>query len=126
MFKITVNDQQTYEIIQDNGQLVVDGNLFAWDVQPVNAHTFHILKDNQSYTAEILQADYARKVLVIKINGHTYHIKAQDRLDLLLEKMGMATVETATSSAVNAKSEEAFFRNLFERTRRGCGGSHGT
>lgn len=102
MFKITVNDQQTYEIIQDNGQLVVDGNLFAWDVQPVNAHTFHILKDNQSYTAEILQADYARKVVVIKINGHTYHIKAQDRLDLLLEKMGMANGGTRQVKEVKA------------------------
>jgi biotin carboxyl carrier protein len=90
MFKITVNEGQTYEIVEDNGQLFVSGEPFNWDVQPVNEHTFHILRDNKSYTAEILEADHANKSFVIKINGHTYRLKAQDELDLLLEKMGMA------------------------------------
>jgi biotin carboxyl carrier protein len=68
----------------------VSGEPLNWDVQPVNEHTFHILRDNKSYTAEILEADHANKSFVIKINGHTYRLKAQDELDLLLEKMGMA------------------------------------
>jgi biotin carboxyl carrier protein len=29
-------------------------------------------------------------MFVIKVNGHTYQVKAQDQLDLLLEKMGIA------------------------------------
>jgi biotin carboxyl carrier protein len=90
MFKITVNGGQTYEIMQEDGQLQLDGNPFHWDIQPVNAHTFHILKDSRSYTAEVLQADYATKHFVIKLNGQTYQVKGQDQLDLLLEKMGMA------------------------------------
>lgn len=102
MFKITVNDQQTYEIVQDNGQLVLDGNLLTWDIQPINAHTFHILKEGQSYTAEILQADHTRKTFVIKINGHTYQLKAQDQLDLLLEKMGMANGDARRVKEVKA------------------------
>jgi hypothetical protein len=68
----------------------VSGETFNWDVQPINEHTFHILKDHKSYTAEILEADHARKMFVIKVNGHTYQVKAQDQLDLLLEKMGIA------------------------------------
>jgi biotin carboxyl carrier protein len=102
MFKITVNEGQTYEIIQDNGQLVMDEKALAWDVQPINAHTFHILKDSRSYTAEILQADYARKTFVVKINGQTYQVKAQDNLDLLLEKMGMANAGTKQVKEVRA------------------------
>jgi biotin carboxyl carrier protein len=102
MFKITVNSQQTYEIIQDNGQLLLDGNPLNWDVQAINAHTFHILKDARSYTAEVLQADYEKKTFVIKINGYTYQIKAQDQLDLLLEKMGIANGGAAHVKEVKA------------------------
>jgi carbonic anhydrase len=77
MFKIIVNNGQTYEIVQDDGLLQLNGKPFPWDVQPLNPYTFHILKDARSYTAEVLQADYAAKTFVIKINGHTYHIQAQ-------------------------------------------------
>lgn len=90
MFKITVNTQQTYEVAKENEQLLVDGKPVNWDILPLNAHTFHILKDAQSYRAEILEADYAKKAFVVRINSHTYRITAQDQLDLLLEKMGIA------------------------------------
>jgi acetyl/propionyl-CoA carboxylase alpha subunit len=90
MFKITVNTNHTFEFSRNNNDLLLNGEPFGWDVLTMNDHTFHILKNNQSYTAEVLQADYSQKHFIIKVNGNIYKIEVKDRFDLLLEKLGMS------------------------------------
>lgn len=102
MFKINVNTDKPYEAVQDKSGLQLNGQPLNWDIQPLNGHTFHIIKDNQSYTAEVIQADYARKEFVIKINGTIYELKAQDQLDLLLDKLGMSAANTARIKEIKA------------------------
>ena len=90
MFKITVNENQVSEFSKQNGKLFRQGQFFEWDLQKISDRFYHILKDNQSYNAEILEADFVKKEFTVKINGNIYQIKAQDSMDLLLEKLGMS------------------------------------
>jgi biotin carboxyl carrier protein len=102
MFKITVNENQVAEITHENGKLYVDGQSFQWDIQKISSRFYHILKDNQSYNAEILEADYSKKEFVVKINGNIYQVKAQDSMDLLLEKLGMSNNSSRQIKEVKA------------------------
>ena len=42
------------------------------------------------YRIELLEADYARKHFVFKVQGETVRVQLKDELDLLVEKLGMA------------------------------------
>lgn len=102
MFRINVTTGQQFEAVENNGKLHLNNEPLNWDVQALNEHTFHIIKDDQSYTAEVIQADYTKKEFVIKINGSIYELKAQDHLDLLLEKLGMSAGNAARIKEIKA------------------------
>src|SRR4028119_961854 len=102
MFKITVNENQVSEFTHENGKLYVQVQPFEWDLQKISERFYHILKDSQSYNAEILEADYVKKEFTVKINGNIYQVKAQDNMDLLLEKLGMSNNSSRQVKEVKA------------------------
>jgi len=88
MLKISVN-QSIFDIEKEKESLKINGVPLAWDIKKIGEDEFHILYQDRSYNAEIIKADYVEKSFTIKINGNTYQLAAQDRFDLLLEKLGM-------------------------------------
>lgn len=94
--------EQTFEIRQEKGQVFVNEKPQSWDLLNLKPNTYHILKDEQSYLVEVLEADKLSKTFSIKVNGHLYELTAQDNLDLLLQKLGMDKVATAKISEVKA------------------------
>jgi acetyl/propionyl-CoA carboxylase alpha subunit len=50
---------------------------------------FTIEKNGKIFKADLLKVDYKEKTFLIKINGRRIEVKAQDRFDLLLAKLGM-------------------------------------
>jgi len=97
MYQTTLTNQP---VIIDfaNGQPTLNGEPFVWDLIKLSERTFHILHQNRSYTAEVLDLNAAEKSVSLKINGHIHQVKLKDRFDLLLEKMGMSD---AASTKVN-------------------------
>ncbi|GAB3718185.1 acetyl-CoA carboxylase biotin carboxyl carrier protein subunit [Spirosoma flavus] len=95
MYTTTLNDQPfTIDFTPDGPTL--NGTSFDWDLVKLSERSFHILHQNRSYSAEILELNVAEKSVRLKINGHLHQVQLKDRFDLLLEKMGM-------SSAANAR-----------------------
>ncbi|QMW05870.1 acetyl-CoA carboxylase biotin carboxyl carrier protein subunit [Spirosoma foliorum] len=80
----------------------LNGELFAWDLVKLSDRTFHILHQNRSFTAEVLELNTAEKTVTLKINGHIYPVKLKDRFDQLLEKMGMGTLASAKINELKA------------------------
>lgn len=80
----------------------LNGELFAWDLVKLSDRTFHILHQNRSFTAEVLELNTAEKTVTLKINGHIYPVKLKDRFDQLLEKMGMSTLASAKINELKA------------------------
>lgn len=89
MLKVTVNDSTTLEIATTQAATTINGEAFAWDMVPIDNGRFHVLQNNRSYNAEVLEANYAEKTFKIKVNGTIHNVVAKDRFDLLLEQMGL-------------------------------------
>ncbi len=97
MFQAKVNGKKFKIELAEEG-LLVDGQPLLWDVLRVADGYFHILHHNKSYRAEVVKRDAGTKTYTLKINGHLFSVELKDKVDLLLEKMGM---NAAASSKIN-------------------------
>ena len=73
-----------------------------WDICQISAEQYHILKDNVSYNAELVAADFDSKTFQVTVNGKNYEVQLKDKLDLLLEKMGINNVNAITVNEIIA------------------------
>ncbi|MBA9078823.1 MULTISPECIES: acetyl-CoA carboxylase biotin carboxyl carrier protein subunit [Rufibacter] len=80
---------KTWQVVVEKNQILLNNAPFTWDLLPLNATSFHIIKDGKSYTAELLETEPDTKTFQIKINGNVHTLQVQDRMDLLLESLGM-------------------------------------
>lgn len=103
MYQTTVNDSPTSSQIEftTNGPIFND-EPFAWDITKLTDRTFHIIRHNQSFTAEVLNLNAVEKMVSLKINGHIHTVRLKDRFDLLLEKMGMSSAVSAKVNTIKA------------------------
>lgn len=102
MLKAIINDKLNYEVSNEKEQILLNGNAFSWDLQKISESDFHVLKDNKSYNAEIVEANYAEKVFKVKVNGTIHTIQLKDKTDLLLEKMGLSNAASAKLNDLKA------------------------
>jgi biotin carboxyl carrier protein len=98
MLKAIVNENQTFEVEKSKEEILLNNQAFSWDLEQISSKDFHILKDNQSYNAELVEANYAEKIFKIKVNGTIHSVQLKDKTDILLEKMGMGS---AASNKLN-------------------------
>ena len=85
MYKIAVNGTEKFEI---EGQ-TINGQPYEWDVLKMEEGRFHIIKDDRSFSTEVVSANYEEKSFSIKVNGSIYEIGVKDRYDILLQSLGM-------------------------------------
>lgn len=101
MLKATVNTQ-TFDIQSDKAEITVNTQPFNWDMVEIKDGNFHILYNNRSFNAEVLEADYQTKSFLIKINNSKYSISVKDRFDILLDQMGMSNANMAKVNDLKA------------------------
>lgn len=85
--KINNSKEPNFEI-QDN---TINGEVFQIDIAELKAGTFHVLRNNQSYTVEVIKADAQFKTITLKVNGNKYELEIRDKFDELLNRLGMNT-----------------------------------
>lgn len=94
MYQTTLNQQPAVIDFTAAGP-TLNGEAFDWNLVRLSERTFHIIRDNRSFTAEVLALNAAEKTVRLKINGHLHEVQLKDRFDLLLEKMGMSSASAA-------------------------------
>lgn len=67
----------------------LNGKSFEWDIAKEKAGRFHVLKDNKSYTIEVIHSDPIEKKCTLKVNGNTYTFELKDKFDELLKNLGL-------------------------------------
>lgn len=105
MYTATVNEQSPLSIDFTSAQAdkpTINGDPFDWDLVRLTDQTVHILYQNRSYTAEVLEMNTVDKTVSLMINGHPYQVALKDRFDLLLEKMGMSSAASAKVNDLKA------------------------
>lgn len=93
-YKISVNEDAEFNFTAEQ--------ITNYDFVKEQDGNFHILKNNKAYRAEIEQADFAKKMFSIKINGNRYEIKVEDHFDQLVNKLGLSVVNTQKASDIKA------------------------
>jgi acetyl/propionyl-CoA carboxylase alpha subunit len=91
--KATVN-QQLFEVNYDHRKqsFTVGDAPVTLDILALDGQHFHILKNNKSYRAEVIEKNTGAKKVVLKINGEVYSVALTDALDELLDKLGFDKV----------------------------------
>lgn len=102
MYKIKVNDKFDFKLEREKGALIVNGEVAVADIKQLGKLSYHVIRNNASYNAEVVTLNKAAKTAEIKVNGNTYHITAKDQFDLLLEQLGMSSINAAKVSEIKA------------------------
>jgi acetyl/propionyl-CoA carboxylase alpha subunit len=104
MYKIKVNDR--FEFVTNTngvtGITTVDDNVIEGDISQVKENLYHLIIKNKSYTAEIVTADYKTREFKIRVNNNIYSLKARDKYDDLLKKMGFEMKNNLKADAIRA------------------------
>ncbi|TWO31912.1 acetyl-CoA carboxylase biotin carboxyl carrier protein subunit [Seonamhaeicola sediminis] len=91
IFKTKVNDTFDFEINTED--------ISKLDVVEISKSKFHILQNNKSFRATIVESDFNHKTYKVKINKNVYRVNIFNDLDLLIKEMGFAI---GTSKHINS------------------------
>ena len=86
----------------EGDQLIYNGKPFNWSLNQKNNNTYLVIKDNQSFRAEILDVDNDTKTATIKVNKSVFEIQLKDKMDLLLAQMGIDNLNTSVVNDLKA------------------------
>ncbi len=101
MFKVTVNNKE-YEAKYDLNTKEIGGHAFEADILEYKKGKFHILRNNKSMMAEIVEMNAEEKSFVIKVNNTIYTVKVRDKYDELLREMGIDVVAGLKAKDIKA------------------------
>jgi biotin carboxyl carrier protein len=102
MHQIKVNDKYDYTIDRNGEELSINSNKIEADIKQLNPSVWHIINQLQSYNVEVVSFDQALKTAEIKVNNNIYTLTAKDQFDVLLEKMGLSSLNNVKVSEVKA------------------------
>jgi biotin carboxyl carrier protein len=102
MYQVNVNNEFNYEIDKDGERLLINNEEIDADVKQLNAGCWHIINKLQSYNAEVISFSPSEKTAEIKVNNNIYSIKAKDQFDILLDKLGLSSLNTAKVAEIKA------------------------
>ena len=89
-YTIQINDTATIELKKNEVEQL--------DVIRHSDGSFHVLKNNKAYKAEIVNTDEDHKKIQLKINGSLYQINIEDLYDNLVKQLGLTNI---TSNKIN-------------------------
>jgi len=102
MYKLKINDKQEYKVEKSSDKLSINDKRIDADIQQLNANSYHIINDLKSYNAEVISFDKETKTAQIKVNGNIYTVIAQDQFDILLDQLGLSSLNAAKVSEIKA------------------------
>ncbi len=93
-FKVKVNEELEYQLNSED--------LSSLDTLAISPTSYHILVDNKPFTAEIIEANFHKKIYEVRVNSNRYTIAIEDDLDHLIDQMGFALSSSRNISSVEA------------------------
>jgi len=101
--KVEIEGGKTFSIenLKENFA-ILDGSEVNWDSLKLKENKFHLIKNDKSFTVEVVNADSNSKTFDLKVNNSLYTAKVEDRFDLLLSKLGMDIVGSSAVSELKA------------------------
>lgn len=102
MYQVKVNGKYNFQIGKGEQGLLVNDTPVKADIKKVNESSFHIINQLKSYNAEVISFNSSEKTAEIKVNGNIYSITSKDQFDLLLDKLGLGSLNAVKVSEIKA------------------------
>ncbi|HZY38297.1 MAG TPA: acetyl-CoA carboxylase biotin carboxyl carrier protein subunit [Mucilaginibacter sp.] len=102
MYRIKVNNQYDFETDRKEDTPVINGAKVAADVRLLNASCWHIISNRKSYNVEVVSFSASEKNAQIKVNNNLYTVAAKDQFDVLLDQLGLSTLNGTRISELKA------------------------
>jgi len=93
-FKVVADNTHEFKINSDDISKI--------DALQTSSNSYHILKENKSFSAEVIEKDFYRKTYKVKINNSSYEVVISDSLDLLISDMGFAISSARDIDSISA------------------------
>jgi biotin carboxyl carrier protein len=88
-YKVKLPSEKAYSIQIEGENFVLNGESFAADIALVGKEEWSVIQNNKSYSVKLIAFDAKKKTVELSVNQEVFHLKIEDELDLLLDKMGM-------------------------------------
>lgn len=103
MLKVNVNNKKEHVVLMENDASgTIDGKEFSWDVIEVKNGSFHVIRNNRSYTVEVVKADMNEKSFLVTVNGNKYQLNVKDKFDELLKSLGLDNMKSSKVNEIKA------------------------
>jgi biotin carboxyl carrier protein len=94
--------EKEYQLSAKDGNIFIDDAKVDWDISKIDNQSFHIIYQNKSFTAHLVELDYDNKTFKIQLNGKIIELELKDKMDLLLEEMGISALDQNKINDVKA------------------------
>ncbi|MDP9048274.1 MAG: acetyl-CoA carboxylase biotin carboxyl carrier protein subunit [Bacteroidota bacterium] len=102
MYKLNVNGKYNFETDKTGEGLKINGDLISADIKQLNGAQWHIINNLKSYNVEVISFNRAEKTAEIKVNNNSFAITAKDQFDILLDQMGLSSLNSIRISDIKA------------------------
>ena len=92
MQKVIIKDKEYALDLSSNNSLIsgkINHSDFIADILSISDDSFHVIRNNQSYSVEVSKIYFDEKKVDLKVNGKNYTVSVLSELDILLKEMGM-------------------------------------
>ncbi len=91
-----------FEVEKSKEHFLVNGNLLEWTISKVRDRHFLVTYKAQTYSMELVQVDTESKLIRLKLNNKPCEVQLKDKFDLLLEKLGMNSLQQNAAKDIRA------------------------
>lgn len=93
---------QNYKIEEREGKLYLNDGLIDLDISDLGNQHFHVIENQKSFEAELLELNKEEKYVLIKVNAQVYRFDVSDQYDILLREMGLDKLNQHTVKELKA------------------------
>ena len=103
MYKAQINNEEKEITIEtDEASFLLEGNPLQWDISKIDEHSFHVIYQDKTFLFQVDTVNHQEKTFTFQVNGKLITVALKDKLDLLLEKLGMSDLANAAVNDVKA------------------------
>ncbi|MGI9533029.1 acetyl-CoA carboxylase biotin carboxyl carrier protein subunit [Lutimonas sp.] len=72
------------------------------DIQKIEENEFHLIHENKSYRAKLIESNFLDRSYCLQINSSIYSVKIKRPIDDVIEKMGYSDGSSKIINSINA------------------------
>lgn len=102
MLKVKINNKFNFEISTEKNQTLINGLSFQGDILKVSDRSFHVIYNDKSHYAELIDYDKAQKTCSVKVGNNIYPMQMSDQFDELLHQLGLDNLNSTKIAELKA------------------------